>query len=150
MCSNGPLTPSKTLYEWIQMATRIKAFSPKKSNKMESDDELDLFNYKSSENIETPKSSAQKYKPTIKEELEEEEELNIHSDNEFIEELIDTDEENEIQTDNDETLDSSAHFCLKEHPLYQTHKANFDDKRKNIVSNFVGGSLPKCDKLGQS
>jgi len=39
---------NKSLYEWVQMATRIKA---SKSNKMESEDELDLFQYKSFENI---------------------------------------------------------------------------------------------------
>ena len=44
---------NKTLYEWVQMATRIKA---SKSNKVESEDKLDLFQYKSSENIENYKT----------------------------------------------------------------------------------------------
>jgi len=40
------------------MATRIKASNYKKSNKVESDNKLDLFNYKSSENIKNPKPGA--------------------------------------------------------------------------------------------
>jgi len=135
----------KTLYEWVQMATRIKASNYKKSNKVESDDELDLFNYKSSDNIETTKPNAQKYKPTVEEEEEEEDELNIHSDDEFIEENY-VDDEDESQEEDYETSDSNKHFFLKEHPLYKTHRVQFDERKINIVPNFVGGSLPRCDR----
>ena len=38
------------------------------------------------------------------------------------------------------------YFFLKEHPLHHTHRANFDGRRKNIVLNFIGGSLPRCDR----
>jgi len=34
----------------------------------------------------------------------------------------------------------------KEHLLYNTHQVQFDDRRNNIVPNFVGESLPKCDR----
>src|SRR6266436_873786 len=54
----------KTLYEWVQMATRVKATTYKKSNNMDSEDELDLFKYKSPENSEVKIPSSQKYKAT--------------------------------------------------------------------------------------
>ena len=75
------------------MATRIKV---SKSNKVEYEDELDLFQYKPSENLETTKPNAQKYKHTVEDESEEEDELNLHSDDKFIEET-DIDNEHETQ-----------------------------------------------------
>ena len=38
------------------------------------------------------------------------------------------------------------YIFLKDHPLCKTHKVKFDKQKKNIVPNFVGGSLPKCDQ----
>jgi len=75
---------NKTLYEWVQMATRIKA---SKSNKVESENKLDLFQYKSFEDIESTKPDAQKYKLIVEDESEEEDELDLHSDDKFIEKI---------------------------------------------------------------
>ena len=135
---------NKTLYEWVQMATRIKTSN---SNKVDSrsEDELDLFQHKLSEDIESIKPNAQRYKPTVEAESEEEDELNIHSDDEFIKETF-VDNENETQKEEHEISDSNKYFFLKEHPLYKTHQVQFDDRRKSIVPNFVGGSLPRCDR----
>jgi hypothetical protein len=36
--------------------------------------------------------------------------------------------------------------CIKDHPLYKTHKVKFDKQKKNTASNFVGESLPRCDQ----
>ncbi len=132
---------NKTLYEWIQMATRIKATKFEDYSNIDSEDELDLIN-KSFKSDEVKISNYQKYKATVEEENEEEDELNIYTDDEFIEESF-LNEEKEIKT---EVPPSNLHLFLKEHPLYKTHRAKFDDKRKNIVPNFVGGSLPRCDR----
>src|SRR6266567_8887681 len=132
---------NKTLYEWIQMATRIKATKFEDYSNIDSKDELDLIN-KSFKSDEVKISNYQKYKATVEEENEEEDELNIYTDDEFIEESF-LNEKKEIKT---EVQPSNLHLFLKEHPLYKTHKAKFDDKRKNIVPNFVGGSLPRCDR----
>jgi hypothetical protein len=35
---------------------------------------------------------------------------------------------------------------LRDHPLYKTHQAQFNEKKSNVVPNFVGGSLPRCDR----
>jgi hypothetical protein len=127
----------------LYLATRIKA---SKSNKVESEDELDLFQYKSSEDLETTKPNAQKYKATVEDESEEEDELNLHSDDEFIEETnVDNEYKTQIEEEHD-ISDSNKYFFLREHLLYKTHQVQFDDRRKNIVPNFVGGSLPRCDR----
>ena len=34
---------------------------------------------------------------------------------------------------------------LQNHPLYETHQVNIS-KSKNLVPNFAGGSLPRCDR----
>jgi len=137
----------KTLYEWVQMATRVKATTYKKSNNVDSEDELDLFKYKSPENSEVKIPSSQKYKAIVEEEDEDEDELNIHSDDEFIEETyLDEEKETQLEETKKEILNPNLHFFLKDHPLYETHRAQFDDRRENIVPNFVGGSLPRCDR----
>ncbi|KAF9462492.1 hypothetical protein BDZ94DRAFT_1135819, partial [Collybia nuda] len=35
---------------------------------------------------------------------------------------------------------------LKGHPLYRTHKIQFDQRKNSIVPNFIGGSLHRCDR----
>jgi len=143
---------NKGLYEWIQMATRIKA---SKSNKVESEDELDLFQYKSSEDIETTKPNAQKYKSTVENESEEEDEFNIYSNDEFVEEtyvdiecepqmkekldILDSNVDIECEPQMKEELDildSNKYFFLREHLLYKTHQVQFDDKKKKYSSKF--------------
>ena len=34
---------------------------------------------------------------------------------------------------------------LKNHPLYETHQVKIS-KSKNLIPNFAGGSLPRCDR----
>jgi hypothetical protein len=34
---------------------------------------------------------------------------------------------------------------LQNHPLYETHQVSIS-KAKNLVPNFAGGSLPRCDR----
>ena len=34
---------------------------------------------------------------------------------------------------------------LQNHPLYETHQVNIT-KSKNLIPNFAGGSLPRCDR----
>src|ERR1700683_1877214 len=34
---------------------------------------------------------------------------------------------------------------LQNHPLYETHQVNIS-KSKNLIPNFAGGSLPRCDR----
>jgi len=34
---------------------------------------------------------------------------------------------------------------LQNHPLYETHQVSIS-KSKNLVPNFAGGSLPRCDR----
>ena len=33
---------------------------------------------------------------------------------------------------------------LQNHPLYETHQISIN-KSKNLIPNFAGGSLPRCD-----
>ena len=40
---------------------------------------------------------------------------------------------------------ATMYTSLKDHPLYKTHKVKFHKQEKNIVLNFVGGLLPRCD-----
>ena len=42
--------------------------------------------------------------------------------------------------------DGKRHAFLKDHPLYKTHEIEFDKKKNQVVPNFVGGSLPRCDR----
>jgi hypothetical protein len=132
---------NRTLYEWVQMATRIKA---SKSNKVESEDELDLFQYKSSEDLETTKPNAQKYKTTVEDESEEEDELNLYSDDEFIEET-NVDNEYKTQIEEHDISDSNKYFFLREHPLYKTHQVQFDDKVGDI--HMESTSRASCDSV---
>ncbi|KDR67901.1 hypothetical protein GALMADRAFT_42495, partial [Galerina marginata CBS 339.88] len=92
-------------------------------------------------------SESKKCKATVETE-ESEDELNIYSDeNEYFDELVsDEDTESEVEEEEEEMLGSKLHLFLKDHPLYKTHKVQFDERKKNTVPNFVGGSLPRCDR----
>ena len=59
--------------------------------------------------------------------------------------MIDDDKNsNPIESDS-ETIGKLQPF-LRDHPLYKTHQIGFDESKYNIVPNFVGGSLPRCDR----
>jgi hypothetical protein len=46
----------------------------------------------------------------------------------------------------DSELGEKIHMFLKDHPLYQTHCIEFDERKKHVVPNFIGGSLPRQDR----
>ena len=125
-----------TLYEWMQMAVRFK--SSKENKTTGSDDELDLIDQFSPDS--PPVHPGPTVEPTEYDEdaLESEDELDLLAETEI--EPIET-----IIKDSETEPGKGYHF-LKDHPLYDTHKVKFDEKRKNIVLNFVGGSLPRCDR----
>lgn len=125
----------KTLYEWIQMASRVKVSKIQKHDTDIDDDELDLIE-------ETVSASPQKTVHAQNEESDaESDELNI-KDHDFI---VDDIESDTSSTEDDITDDKLQPF-LKGHPLYKTHKAKFDMTKNENVPNFIGGSLPRYDR----
>ncbi|KDR64971.1 hypothetical protein GALMADRAFT_46308, partial [Galerina marginata CBS 339.88] len=133
-----------TLYEWVQKSSRFKAPSSVKHDKITSEDELDLFNQES----DKFKVINSNFDESGIEYSEDEDELNIHSDDEFIDEenLSDNETETDTESEVENNTNKNSYLFLKDHPLYKTHKAHFDDKKNNIIPNFVGGSLPRCDR----
>jgi len=58
-------------------------------------------------------------------------------------------ESNSEQSDSDQDLEKdehmvNMHFC-KITQLYETHQVSVT-KFKNLIPNFAGGSLPRCDR----
>ena len=126
----------KTLYEWIQMASRVKV---SKSQRHDVDIENDELNCLSEIK---PSVSKEKELPYPESDAESDE-LNINDTNLPLDNIIVDDDDEDI------TLDTSGDKLqpfLKAHPLYRTHKANFDNSKTKMVPNFVGGSLPRCDR----
>ena len=127
----------KTLYEWVQMASRVKVSKRQQDHDDDlDDDELDVI---SKENT----TSGVKHNEVDSD--AESDDLNLRDNKPSHNYIVDDDTEDE---DNDSDLDPTAklHFFLKEHPLYKTHKTGFDNKKHKVVPNFVGGSLPRCDR----
>ena len=137
-----------TLYEWVQMARRCKIMKKRKHDVLsDTPDELDLIGQ---DNI--PVQSTSDTKPIqaqvqIDDELDnsdtETDELNIKDHDPPIED-VQVDE----QEDHDDKIetDKNRHVFLQDHPLYKTHQIHFDKKKTQIVPNFDGGSLPRCDR----
>ena len=130
-----------TLYEWIQMAKRVK-IKPIPTYHVVSDgeDELDIIEREVS-------TSHLNIKLNTKYNIDDNgivDELNI-VDNEFDDFIIDdTDGEyKEMGYGSDPEQDLKF---LKDHPLYDTHVVEYDIKKKDVVPNFVGGSLPRRDR----
>ena len=69
-------------------------------------------------------------------------EMNIGDSDDFIE--YDFDDPDSDTTDSE--VDERILLFLKDHPLYETHYVEFDENKKNVVPNFVGGSLPRRDR----
>jgi hypothetical protein len=136
-----------SLYEWMQCAKRIKM--PTKSrphDEVRSDDELDFLQAE----IITSVPKIVKHPPqnidTINDLYMETDvdELNIRSDAQD-DDLFD-DSCNDSVDGNDNTDLIMNHF-LRGHPLHETHYAQVDErKKKAVVPNFVGGSLPRRDR----
>ena len=69
-------------------------------------------------------------------------EMNISDGDNFIEHDLDGCESDSIESEVDERI----LLFLEDHPLYETHYTEFDRNKKNIIPNFVGGSLPRQDR----
>src|ERR1700677_4011905 len=135
------------LYEWCQMAKRVKIPIDKQPDLSEGDDELNMLDFEVKQPCKVP--SVQK-PDTVNLETEFDK-LNIKDNEPAIEADVDdivddsdsddSDSESDNESDND--LDK---LFLHDHPLYQTHWVQFNERRKNVVPNFVGGSLPRRDR----
>ena len=124
------------LYEWVQMSTRCKAAnSSQEHDKItDSDDELDLL-----EKIEQVRADTLAQLVDNSDDSDSDgDELNINKHSTSIE--VD-DSDDELVSENRITYP-----FLKDHPLHKTHQAQFNEKKSNVVPNFVGGSLPRCDR----
>src|SRR5882724_2266956 len=107
----------KSLYEWIQISSRLKRTK-----------------------AEQKKFLSQKHedvKPTAIFQYDEEVDTDFESDSDNLE--CDQEEEKEK-----EEIQGKYAF-LQNHPLYETHHVSIS-KFKNLVPNFAGGSLPRCDR----
>ena len=137
------LYENKTLYEWIQMASRVK-ISKKHKLDDEFDDELDII-CKENSKISSPVLN------NTKDEFysdAESDELNLKDDDIQSDKFIvdDSEDENNDNLSESDDENEKLHSFLKSHPLYKTHKAQFDEKKHKVVPNFIGGSLPRCDR----
>src|SRR5258705_10285797 len=107
----------KSLYEWIQISSRLKR-TKAEQKKFQSQKHEDV-------------------KPTAIFQYDEEVDTDFESDSDNLE--CDQEEEKEK-----EEIQGKYAF-LQNHPLYETHQVNIS-KSKNLVPNFAGGSLPRCDR----
>lgn len=129
----------KSMYEWVQMAVRIKKTTKgKKTSKLN----------KENNNINEGQSPKHDYnlRPPQKitgigVETSYEDDIAYTSTSSHSSELYDDPEISDY-----ELYPEKGHPYLKDHPLYETHVADFKAKNHNIVPNFVGGSLPRCDR----
>src|SRR5258705_10469363 len=107
----------KSLYEWIQISSRLKR-TKAEQKKFQSQKHEDV-------------------KPTAIFQYDEEVDTDFESDSDNLE--CDQEEEKEK-----EEIQGKYAF-LQNHPLYETHHVSIS-KFKNLVPNFAGGSLPRCDR----
>src|SRR6202047_314100 len=107
----------KSLYEWIQVYSRLKRTKA----------EQEKFQSQKHEDV----------KPTAIFQIDEEVDTDFESDSDDLEH--DQEEEKEK-----EEVQGKYPF-LQNHPLYETHHVSIS-KSKNLVPNFAGGSLPRCDR----
>ena len=125
------------LYEWLQCAKRVKISVADEHDEIHSDDELDVI-----ENIPTQGQPLGHGIPSIDDLNVGFDEMNISDGDNFVEHDLDSCESDSIESEVDERI----LLFLEDHPLYETHYAEFDRNKKNIVPNFVGGSLPRQDR----
>ena len=136
----------KTLYEWVQMATRVKRSS--RSHKADvaesSEDELNLVGQslpQSSKSVMDQHSLARNDSDAETDDLNlQEGDSDIEDDSSVSNTETDTEEE-EVVADPE-----NGDEFLEDHPLYGTHLVHFDERKHDIVPNFVGGSLPRRDR----
>src|SRR5882762_5975927 len=63
----------------------------------------------------------------------------VHTDFESDSDYVESDQASEKEKT------SGKYPFLQNHPLHETHQVSIS-KSKNLVPNFAGGSLPRCDK----
>src|SRR6202020_259932 len=147
------------LYEWIQLARRVKIPKPTdKHDNVESDDELDMIepntdiqhheeNTVQDDFVVSDTSSDESDASDESDELNiQDNEHNVDSGNESnaYHSSSETGTESEASTNTEnENIDN---LFLSDHPLHETHWVEFHKSYKNVVPNFVGGSLPRRDR----
>jgi ATP-dependent exoDNAse (exonuclease V), alpha subunit - helicase superfamily I member len=161
---------NKSLYEWIQMAKRIKKRSEIKPQIVtECEDELDLIKPKvqASSSIQLLMSGM-----ALCDDADDADEMNIKDgdlNTHIIDETLcdlpsigkfdsatdsDTDTDTDANADADLAFETDAELdistskhgeFLRDHPLCDTHFVKFEETKKDVVPNFVGGSLPRRD-----
>ena len=127
------------LYEWIQCAKRIKISYQDDHDDINSDDELNVID---DDNTSIEDQQLGHTTSSIEDLNVDFDELNIGDGDDFVE--IDFDDPDSDTTNSE--VDERILLYLKDHPLYQTHYVEFDENNKNVVPNFVGGSLPRRDR----
>jgi len=133
-----------TLYEWMQMAKRIKRpLKDKENRKSIATNDTDIM-----ESI-LDHNKIHKTNQYITENFEDEDSLSFIEDD-FIEsdndQYDDYDEKSDIcNNDSDDDISLAQEF-LEMHPLYDTHLAHFNPKKIRTVPDFIGGSLPRRDR----
>jgi len=105
----------KSLYEWIQIYTRLKhtKTEQKKFHSKKYEDAKPLAIFQSEEEVDT----------------------DFESDSDYVE-SDQAPEKKKVQ---------GKYAFLPNHPLHETHQVSIS-KSKNLVPNFAGGSLPRCDR----
>ena len=137
----------KTLYEWIQMATRVKVSKGQKHDVDIDNDELDLLPEVLLQPTESKfsKVQLQDYESDAGSDAESDD-LNLKNNDSPTHDInfIDDNDGNQIESDI-ENIGKLQPF-LRDHPLYKTHQVHFNESKHEVVPNFVGGSLPRCDR----
>src|SRR6266536_1238132 len=135
-----------TLYEWVQMATRVKR--PSKVQKADiaesSEDELNLIGQSQPQSSKFVKEQSFLVPDDTDVETDD---LNLQDSDSDIEEsdsFSDMDAESETE-EIDADTESGEEF-LEGYPLYETHIVQFDSRKSHIVPDFLGGSLPRQDR----
>ena len=125
------------LYEWLQCAKRVKISVADDHDEIHSDDELDVI-----ENTPTQGQPLGHSMPSMDDLNVGFDEMNIGDGDNFIDHDLDNCESDSVESEVDERI----LLFLEDHPLYETHYAEFDRNKIHIVPNFVGGSLPRQDR----
>jgi hypothetical protein len=128
-----------SLYEWLQCAKRVKISVQDEHDTIHSDDELDVIGHQNTTTQEQPVRDGISNMDDLNVGFDE---MNIAEGDNFIEYDRDGHDSDYAKSEVDERI----LLFLEDHPLYQTHYVEFDENKKNVVPNFVGGSLPRRDR----
>src|SRR6201987_2870563 len=146
------------LYTWIQTCQKVKIKIAKKKpqtsdNESDSDDELDIVSDGPTTTVLEKKYMPENVLPN-KEQSDEEADLDESDVHDSDEDDSDSDELDIMSNETEDGLSPSKPLknkithnkFLKDHPQHDTHHVTLNPKRLNFVPNFVGGSLPRCDR----